>query len=105
MHSATQTTPKEAREQANKAEVKGNLEQARVMTRRYPKLVIGSKVGLVHKNDTLDKKRIPAWSDAKYEVVEMNKEHDQTFYKINDNEAKSYTRHEWLKRSCFTVKS
>jgi hypothetical protein len=71
VHSATQTTPEEAREETNKAEVKENLEQTRVMTRRYPKSEIGSKVRLFHKKDTLDKERIPLWSDTIYTVVAL----------------------------------
>ena len=35
----------------NKAKVKENLEQTRVMTRRYPKLAKGDKVRLFHKKD------------------------------------------------------
>jgi hypothetical protein len=52
VHSATQTTPEEAREPTNKAEVKENLEQTRGITRRYPKIVIGSKVRLYYKKET-----------------------------------------------------
>ena len=75
VHSATQTTPEEAREPTNKTEVKENLEQSKVMTKRYLKLVVGSKVSLFHKKDALDKQRIPVWSYTVYEVVEMRKEH------------------------------
>ena len=41
------TTLEEAREPTKKAKVKENLEQTRVMTRRYLKLVIGSKVAVL----------------------------------------------------------
>ena len=99
VHSATKMTPEEAREPTNKVEVKENLEKTRVITRRYPKLVIGSKVRPFHKKDALDKERIPKRSDTIYEVVEMKKDRDQTFYKINHYRAKYYMRHELLKIS------
>ena len=80
VHSATQTTPEEAREPTNKAEVKENLEQTRVITRRYPKIVLGSKVRLYYKRGMLDKERIPLWSDTIYAVVDLKKHNNN-----NDN--------------------
>ena len=59
--------------------------------------MIGSKVRLIHKKDALDKERIPMWPGTIYEVVDLKKDHDQTFYKINDNRAKYYMRHELFK--------
>ena len=50
VHSATEMTPEKS--------------QTRVITRRYPKLVIGSKVRLFHKKDALDKEQIPVWSET-----------------------------------------
>ena len=97
VHSATQTTPEEAREHTNEAKVKENLEQTRVMTRRYPKLEIGSKVRLFRKKDALDKERIPLWSDTIYTVVALKKARSQTFYKINNNKENHYMRNELLK--------
>ena len=93
VHRARRMTPEAASEPTNKVEVKNN----RAITRRCPKLAIGSKVKLFHKKDSIDKERIPVWSDTIYEVVDMKKEHEQTFYKISDNEAKYYMRHELLK--------
>jgi hypothetical protein len=59
VRSAIQTTPEKAKAPRNKAEVKENLEQTRVMTRRYPKLVVGSKVRLFHKKDKDKKSKYP----------------------------------------------
>ena len=50
----------------------------------------GSKIRLLHKKDALDIERIPGWSDTIDEVVGLKKDEGQTFYKINDNGAKSY---------------
>ena len=96
VHRAIKMRPEAASEPTNKVEVKENLEKTRVITRRYPELGSGSEVRLFHKKDALDKERIPVWYDTMYEVIEMKKDHEQTFYKINDNKAKSYMRHELL---------
>ena len=85
VHSAIQTTPEKARAPRNKAEVKENLKQTRVMTRRRPKLAKGDKVRLFYKKDILDKERTPLWSDTIYTVVALKKDRNQTFYKINNN--------------------
>ena len=103
VHRATKMTPEAAREPTNKVEVKENLEKTRVITRRYPKLVIGSKVRLFHKKDALGKERIPVWSDTISEVVDLKKGEGQTFYKINDNKAKYYMRHELHKITSWTL--
>ena len=97
VHSATQTTPEEAREPTNKAEVKENPEQTRVITRRYPKIVIRSKVRLYYKKDILDKERIPHWSDTIYTVVALKTDMKRTFYKINKGNRNYYMRSELLK--------
>ena len=72
VHRAIQTTLEKARKPTNEAKVKENLEQTRVMTRRYPKIVIGSKVRLYYKKDILDRERIPHWSDTIYTVVALD---------------------------------
>ena len=97
VHSATQTTPEEAREPTNKAEVKENLEQTRVMTRRCPKFVVGSKVGLSHRKDKENKERIPVWSDNICTVVALKTDMKQTFYKINHGSENYHMRSELLK--------
>ena len=96
VHNAIQTTPEKARAPRNTAEVKENLEQTRVMTRRYPELAKGDKVRL-RKKDILDKERIPHWSDTIYTVVALKKDEGQTFYKINNNQENCYMRSELLK--------
>ena len=89
--------PDAASEPHNQEDVRDSLEKTRVMTRKYPKLMKGSKVRLLRKKNTLDKERVPFWSDTIYEVVDLKKNERQTFYKINDDEAKYYMRHELLK--------
>ena len=44
-------TPEGASEPNSKVEVKENLEKTRVIARKYPRLVKGSKVRLFHKKD------------------------------------------------------
>ena len=97
MHSATQTTPEEAREPTNKAEVKENLGQTRVIKRSYPKIVIGSKVRLCYKKDILDKERIPHWSDTISTVVALKTDMKQSFYKVNGGSEIYDMRSELLK--------
>ena len=70
--------------------MKENLEQTRVIKRRYPKIVIGSKVRLHYKKDVLDKERTPLWSDTIYTVVDLTKDKNQTFYKINNGNGNDY---------------
>ena len=77
--------------------MKENLEQTRVMTRRYPKLAKGNKVRLFHKKDILDKERIPFWPDTIYTVVAFKKDMNQTLYKINNGSEHYYMRSELLK--------
>jgi len=96
VHSAIQTTPEKARAPRNKAEVKENLEQTRVMTRRYPKLAKGDKVRLFHKKDK-EKERKPVWSDNIYTVVALKTDMKQTFYKINSGSENYDMRSELLK--------
>ena len=61
VHRATDTTPAEATQPENQAEVKQHLENTRVSTRKYPILSIGDRVRTYHKKDALDKERIPLW--------------------------------------------
>ena len=59
VHRAIQTTPEQARAPTNKAKVKENLEQTKVMTRKYPKLAQGDKIRLFHKKDKKKKSKYP----------------------------------------------
>ena len=59
--------------------------------------MIGSKVRLCYKKDILDKERIPHWSDTIYTVVDLKKDKNHTFYKINTDKESYYMRSELLK--------
>ena len=74
-----------------------NLEQTRVITMRYPKLVIGGKVRLFYKKDILDRERMPHWSDTIYTVLASKTDMKQTLYKINNGSGNDYMRSELLK--------
>ena len=48
-HRAIEMTPEKARLPVNTDEVKQNLEEKRVSTRKYPKIIVGDNVRLYHK--------------------------------------------------------
>ena len=48
-HRAIEMTPEKARLPENTDEVKQNLEEKRVSTRKYPKIIVGDNVRLYHK--------------------------------------------------------
>ena len=66
------------------------------MTRRYPKIVVGSEVRLYYKKDILEKERIAHWSYTIYTVVALKTDMKQTFYKVNNENENYYMRSELL---------
>ena len=71
--------------------MKESLEQTRVIRRRYPKIVIGSKVRLYYKKDILDKERIPHLADNIYTVVALKTDMKQTFYTRSTTGVNNYS--------------
>eukprot|EP00972_Heterocapsa_arctica_P040498 5967657-Heterocapsa_arctica.AAC.1 len=63
-------TPNEARKPASTLEVKFNLEMKRRNTKTYPTIEVG------------DKERVSNWSDAKFEVLAIEEDEGQKFYKL-----------------------
>ena len=78
-------------------EVKQNLEEKRVSTRKYPNIIVGDNVRLYHKKKQLDKERVALWSDIIYKVDEIVVSKRQKMYKINNGKEHRYMRHELLK--------
>ena len=52
---------------------------------------------LYYKKGEMDKERIPLWSDTIHTVVDLKKDKNHTFYKINNNKENYYMRSELLK--------
>ena len=96
-HRATEMTPENARLPANTDQVKQNLEEKRVSTRKYPNIIVGDNVRLYHKKNQLDKERVALWSDIVYKVDEIVVSKRQKMYKINNGKEHKYMRHELLK--------
>ena len=96
-HRATEMTPENARLPANTDQVKQNLEEKRVSTRKYPNIIVGDNVRLYHKKNQLDKERVALWSDTIYKVDEIVVSKRQKMYKISNGKEHKYMRHELLK--------
>ena len=96
-HRAIEMTPEKARLPANTDEVKQNLEEKRVSTRKYPNIIVGDNVRLYHKKNQLDKERVALWSDTIYKVDEIVVSKRQKMYKISNGKDHKYMRHELLK--------
>ena len=96
-HRAIEMTPEKARLPVNTDEVKQNLEEKRVSTRKYPNIIVGDNVRLYHKKNQLDKERVALWSDIIYKVDEIVVSKRQKMYKINNGKEHKYMRHELLK--------
>ena len=96
-HRAIEMTPEKARLPVNTDEVKQNLEEKRVSTRKYPNIIVGDNVRLYHNKNQLDKERVALWSDSIYKVDEIVVSKRQKMYKINNGKEHKYMRHELLK--------
>ena len=95
-HRAIEMTPEKARLPVNTDAVKQNLEEKRVSTRKYPKIIVGDNVRLYHKKNQLDKGRVALWSDIIYKVDEIVVSKRQKMFNINNGKEHKYMRHKLL---------
>jgi hypothetical protein len=95
-HSVTKMTPNEARQPKSHLTVKMNLELNAKRTRYYPELSIGDHVKVYKKKKAMDKERVSNWSENQYEIIAIEEQHDQPFYKLAGRD-KFYMRSELLK--------
>ena len=93
VHSATDLTPKEAKEPENELKVKANIAMNATKTRKYPELEKGDKVKISRKKDKLDKERVSNWSTNSYSIDDIKTVLGQKHYYIN---GRGYLRHELL---------
>ena len=81
VHSSTQMTPHEARQNNNQQSVKFNLELKRQHGRKYPEISVGDTVK-VYKKTKLDKERVSNYWPKKYKVEAIETSFGQKFYKV-----------------------
>ena len=93
VHSATVSTPKEAKEPENELKVKASIAINATKTRKYPELEKGDKVKIFKKKDKSDKERVSNWSANSYTVDDIKTVSGQKHYYIN---GRGYLRHELL---------
>ena len=96
VHSSTGLTPKEARLENNRMNVKANLEMHRVSKRRYPELSVNDEVKLYKKKTAFDKENKSVWLPTIHKVVLITNSFGQNYYHI-DGYKKPFLRHELLK--------
>ena len=82
VHSSTQMTPHEARQNNNQQVVKFNLELKRQHGRKYPEISVGDTVKVYKKKDKLDKERVSNYWPKKYKVEAIETSFGQKFYKV-----------------------
>ena len=95
VHHTTGLTPYKASQPENHFETKLNLELHRKQERKYPDIVVGSKVRIWYKK-RFQKERHPHWSNEVYTVENIEHSMGQPFYKTTSRE-RPYMRHELLK--------
>ena len=86
VHSSTQMTPHEARQNNNQQVVKFNLELKRQHGRKYPEISVGDTVKVYKKKTKLDKERVSHYLPKKFKVVEIQTSLGQKFYKVEGRE-------------------
>ena len=86
VHSSTQMTPHEARQNNNQQSVKFNLELKRQHGRKYPEISVGDIVKVYKKKTKLDKERVSNYLPKKFKVVAIETSLGQKFYKVEGME-------------------
>jgi hypothetical protein len=71
IHSATGFTPDEGRLARNRKTIKQRLIHRANYTRKYPDIVVGSKIKIHVKKDQMDKEKKLIWSDEIYTVEKI----------------------------------
>ena len=82
VHSSTGFTPKEARLDTNRLNVKANLEMPRTSRRTYPELFVNNEVKLYKKETAFDKENKFAWLPTTHTVALITYSFGQKYYHI-----------------------
>ena len=96
VHSATQMTPKEAREPKNMIKAKLNMSMRARKSRVYPELEVGSEVKIMRKKGISEKERTSHWLKETYTVKRIEKKLGQTYFYV-EGRPQALLRHEMLK--------
>jgi hypothetical protein len=95
-YSITKHTPADARKVDNEFNVRINLLLNKQRTRIYPILTEGDTVRIYKKKKKGQKERHSTWSENSYDVEEITKSLNITYFKLNGLD-RLYLRNELLK--------
>ena len=96
VRSATQLTPKEARQPKNEIKAKLNMSMRARKSRTYPEIEIGDEVKVMRKKAITEKERTSHWLKEKFKVEKIEKKLGQTYFYVEGRD-KPLLRHELLK--------
>ncbi len=102
VHSTTEMTPNEAKDDRNSLNVKINTYNKGNKLQRYPPLKPGDAVRTYIKPHTFKKGYSNNWSKEIYKIIGVSTDNKQ--YMINSNAKRLYNRHELLKVTAVETK-
>ena len=99
IHSSTNHTPKEARQDKNSPDVAANLATKSTNKRKYKYIDVGDDVDVFTKgkgNYTSRKETTSRWSDRTYKVLRIDRDITLNLYYVVEGLQKHYNKHELL---------
>ena len=97
VHSTTKFTPSEAKKPKNEFEVRLNISLQAKRNRTYPEIEVGDSVKIMRKKGISEKERTSHWLKTPQTVKRIDKKLGQNYYFLENENKRSYLRHELLK--------
>ena len=97
VHSTTGFTPSQAKLPKNEFAVKLHINLNAKRTRMYPELSVNDEVKVMRKKGISEKERSSHWLKNKQTITKIDQKLGQKFYYLDNENRRSYLRHELLK--------